>query len=136
MRVEIEPGLGGGKLSIGWGAAGTTAPFLAMGADGLVIDNQNPDIDVRKYIKQGPVLIDLTELPSGTTIAPKAEGRMLFSIKSGDSIRLYTDFADFVADLTTSLDGATAARAMHAVGKYDADSNLFTAAKVGILLID
>ena len=124
------------KLGIGWGEGGTTAPFLSMSADGLVIDNQNPDIDVRKYIKQGPVLIDLTELPSGTTIAPKADGRMLFSLKSGDSIRLYTNFADFVDDLTTSLDGATAARAMFASGNYDADSNVFTAAKVGILLID
>ena len=124
------------KLGIGWGDGGTTAPFLSMNVDGLVIDNQNPNIDVRKFIKQGPVLIDLTELPSGTTIEPKAEGRMLFSIKSGDSIRLYTDFADFVDDLSTSLDGATAARAMYALGKYDVDSNVFTAAKLGILLID
>ncbi|MDJ0760716.1 MAG: hypothetical protein QNJ19_15070 [Woeseiaceae bacterium] len=124
------------KLGIGWGAEGTVAPFLSIGTDGLVIDNQNPDIDVRKYIKQGPVLIDLTELPSGTTIVPRETDRMLFSIKSGDSIRLYSDFGDFIDDLSTSLDGATAARSMHAVGMYDAGSNVFTAAKIGILLID
>ncbi|MDJ0917771.1 MAG: hypothetical protein QNJ05_08405 [Woeseiaceae bacterium] len=124
------------KLGIGWGADGTLAPFLSLGVEGLVLDNENPDIDVRKYIKQGPVLIDLTELPSGTTIVPREAGRTLFAIKSGDSLRLYTDFGDFVEDLSTSLDGATAARAMHAVGMYDAGSNVFTAAKLGILLID
>ncbi len=123
------------KLGIGWGAEGTTVPFLSMGDSGLVLDNQNPAIDVRKYIKQGPVLIDITELPSSTTIVPRSAGRTLFSIKTGDSIRLYTDFADFLTDLTASLDGATAARAMHAVGQYDSATNTFSAAKIGIILL-
>ena len=124
------------KLGVGWGANGTTAPFTRMGPDGLVLDNQNPDIDVRKYIKQGPVLIDLTELPSGTQIVPVATGRSIYSLKSADSIRLYSDFGDFVTDLTTSLDGATAARSMYASGEYDAASNVFTANKVGVHLIE
>lgn len=123
------------KLGVGWGAEGTTAPFLSIGADGLVLDNQNPAIDVRKYIKQGPVLIDLTELPSGTAIVPRTTGRTLFSIKTGDSIRLYTNFSDFIDDLSLSLDGATAARAIYAIGSYDAAGNVFSAAKIGIYLL-
>jgi len=51
-------------LGVGWSAAGTIAPFVSMGNDGLVLDNQNGDIDQRRYIKQGPVLIDLTALDS------------------------------------------------------------------------
>lgn len=124
------------RLGLGWGSAGTAAPFLSMGSDGLVIDHLNPAIDVRKYIKQGPVLIDLTTLPSGTRIVPSTADRVLYSIKSGDSIRLYTDFEDFVADLTASLDGATVARSMHAAGRYDAGANEFTAVKLGIFLKD
>ena len=123
------------KLGIGWGAEGTTAPFLSIAADGIVIDNQNEAIDVRKYIKQGPVLIDLTELPSGTTIVPTDAGRSIYSLKTADSIRLYSNFGDFVDDLTTSLDGSMAARSMHARGSYDAAGNVFTASKVGVYLI-
>ena len=72
-------------LGIGWGTDGTTAPFLSMGADGLVLDNRNPAIDARHYIKQGPVLIDLTALESGTTLVPPYAGRTLYVIKTADS---------------------------------------------------
>ena len=60
---------------------------------------------------------------------------MLFSIKTRDSLRLYSDWGDFYADLVASLDGATKARSMHAYGRFDADSNTFTAAKLGIFLL-
>lgn len=123
------------KLGVGWGKAGTSAPFLSIGTDGIVIDNQNPAIDQRRFIKQGPVLIDLTELPSGTSIVPPSNGRTVYVIKTRDSLRLYSDFADFVRDLTRSLDGATPARSMHAHGSYDVETNVFTARKIGIYLL-
>jgi len=135
-RTVIDFGDVRSLLGIGWGADGTTAPFLAMNADGLTLDNGNPAIDGRHFIKQGPVLIDLTSLPSGTRIVPPAEERSLYSIKTGDSLRLYTDFADFVAALTASLDGVTAARSMYARGSYDAEANVFTARKAGIHLLE
>lgn len=123
-------------LGVGWGKEGTVAPFTRIGTDGLVLDNENEDIDQRHYIKQGPVLIDLTTLDANTTIVPRETGRMLFSIKSRDSLRLYSDFADFANDLMDSLDGSTTARSMYAYGKYDADSNTFTAYKLGIFLLE
>ena len=54
-------------LGVGWGAEGTTTPFLMMDGSGLLLDNQNMDIDQRHFIKQGPVLIDLTTLDSEHT---------------------------------------------------------------------
>ena len=123
-------------LGVGWGSEGTIAPFSSIGVNGLVLDNQNDDIDQRHYIKQGPVLIDLTSLDSNTTIVPRESDRMLFSIKSKDSLRLYSDWADFVDDLSISLDGATTARSMHAYGEYDVDSNTFTAYKLGVYLLE
>jgi hypothetical protein len=129
--TDVRSGLG-----VGWGTAGTAAPFASIGPDGLVLDNGNEDIDVRHYIKQGPVLIDLTALDSNTTIVPRESGRQAFYIKSADSLRMYTDFTDFVTDLSTSLDGATTARSMHARGEYDTDTNVFTAYKLGVYLLE
>lgn len=123
------------KLGLGWGPEGTLAPFLSLSAEGLVLDNANPDIGSRQYIKQGPVLVSLTELPSGTTLVP-ASGRTLFSIKTRDSIRLYSDFVDFTDDLSLSLDGATPMRSLHAYGSYDATANVFTATKIGVFLLN
>ena len=123
-------------LGVGWGANGTTAPFLSMGDDGLVLDNQNPAVDVRHYIKQGTVLIDLQSLDSDTVIVPPETDRTLFVIKTHDSLRQYTDFAEFVEDLAASLDGATSARSMFARGQYDRDSNVFTALKIGVYLLE
>jgi hypothetical protein len=123
-------------LGIGWGATGTVAPFTSLGPDGLTLDNDNEDIDVRHYIKQDPVLIDLTTLSSDTVIVPRESDRLAFYIKSADSLRMYSNFADFVDDLGISLDGATTARSMHARGKYDADTNVFTAYKIGVYLLE
>ena len=123
-------------LGVGWGPDGTTAPFLRMGADGLVLDNQNPAIDLRHYIKQGTVLIDLQSLDSDTTIVPPETGRTLYVIKTADSLRQYSDFAEFVDDLAASLGEANSARSMFARGHYDADSNVFTAFKLGVYLLE
>lgn len=123
-------------LGIGWSAAGTVAPFISMGSDGLILNNQNEDIGLRHYIDNGPVLIDLTMLDSNTTIVPPATDRSLFYIKTADSLREYSNFDDFVNDLSTSLDGATTARSMHARGPYDSDTNTFTAYKIGVYLLE
>jgi len=123
-------------LGVGWGAEGTTAPFLMMDNIGLLLDNQNMDIDQRHFIKQGPVLIDLTTLDSDTLIAPRETGRKLFVVKTTDSLQLYADFEDFLAALTISLDTVNAARSMHARGHYNADTNVFTAYKIFINILE
>ena len=123
-------------LGVGWGTGGTVAPFLSMGDDGLLLNNQNEDIDQRHHIKQGTVLIDLTTLGSSTLIAPRQTDRNLFWIATADSVREYSNFADFIADLGMSLNGATTARAMFARGKYDAGTNVFTAYKIGVYLLE
>ena len=123
-------------LGVGWGQDGTLKPFTMMDSVGLLLNNQNSDIDQRHYIKQGPVLIDLTALDSDTLIAPRETGRKLFSIATKDSLQLYADFNDFIAALTLALDGATTARSMYARGKYDADSNVFSAYKIGVYLLE
>jgi len=122
-------------IGVGWGAAGTTAPFLMMDGSGLLLDNQNEDIDERHFIKTGPRLIDLTSLDSDTLIAPRETGRKLFVLKTEDSVQLYADFDDFLAALTLSLDGVNAARSMYARGHYNADTNVFSAYKIFVYIL-
>ena len=123
-------------LGVGWGVAGAVAPFLTVSSEGLLLDNQNAAIDQRHHVKQGPVLIDLTTLDSSTTIVPFEAERTLFYIKSGDSLRMYSDFVEFSDDLMMSLNGTTTARSMHARGQYDTDTNMFTAYKIGVYLLE
>lgn len=123
-------------LGIGWGEEGTIAPFISAGPDGLLLDNYNASIDARKYVKQGPVLVDLTGLDSYTLVAPVENGRTLFSLKTGDSLRLYTSYPDFLDDVSASLDGATAARSIYARGTWDPAANVFTASRIGIHLLE
>lgn len=123
-------------VGVGWGAEGTTTPFLMMDGAGLLLNNQNPDIDQRHHIKQGPVVIDLTTLDSDTLIAPRESGRKLFTVKTSDSLQLYADFNDFVNALTLELNGVNAARSMYARGHYNADTNVFTAYKVFVYILE
>ena len=41
-------------LGVGWGADGTTLPFTTIGEDGITLDNDNTDIDVRHSHQAGP----------------------------------------------------------------------------------
>ena len=123
-------------LGIAWGTDGTIAPFASTGPDGIVLALDNGAIGVRHHVKQGPLLVDLLSLGSNTTIRPRATGRMLFSIKSGDSLRQYSDFDDFIADLALSLNGSTSARSLYARGQFDASTNVFVAYKIGVFLLE
>jgi hypothetical protein len=124
------------SLGIGWGTEGSTAPFLMIDNTGLLLDNQNPDIDQRHYIKQGPVVIDLAALDSNTVIAPADSGRTVFTVKTRDSLQLYNDFDDFADALTMALDGANRARSMYARGHFNGDTNVFTVNKVFVYILE
>jgi len=123
-------------LGVGWGATGTPTPYLMMDSTGLLLDKQNPAIDQRHFIKKGPLLIDLTTLDSNTLIAPRESGRKVFTIKTSDSLQLYADFDDFVTALTLQLDGVNAARSMFARGRYNGDTNVFTAYKIFVYILE
>ena len=123
-------------LGVGWGAEGTLRPFTMIETSGLTLFNKNPDIDQRHYIKQGPLLIDLTRLDSDTLIAPRETGRKLFVVKTTDSLQLYADFADFTMALMDELNGTNRARSMYARGHYNADTNVFTAYKIFVYILE
>jgi hypothetical protein len=113
-------------LAIGWGDAGTAAPFSSMNASGLVLNLANPDIGMRHHIYLGPVAIDLKSLAASPTIVGAASGQTMYVIVTGSGISHYSSFADFVTFLTTGLNGSRMVTFI-ANGAFDRVANTLTA---------
>jgi hypothetical protein len=120
-------------LGIGWGLEGASAPFLAMGADGLVVDNLNPDLGLRHHIKIGPRILDITGFASPLTVAP-ATGRRLFALGEPGSVEVFREWERFVDRLTEKLNGGANVQAMVARGAFDGGSTTLTASYVAVAL--
>jgi len=117
-------------LAIGWGLAGTNAPFVAIDATtGVVIDNDNSRIGARHFIAIGPLLIDITTLASGPRIAPDASNPGVFAIGEPRRVEVFTTFADFVARLNAKL-LAQKVVSLTATGSYDEATNVLTSRRV------
>jgi hypothetical protein len=118
-------------LGIGWGATGTTAPFVSMSATGLVIDITNASIGDRHFILSGMQKLDILTLGSGPTIAPTAD-RGMYGVWEPGHVELFEHFADFETKLAARLAAGDAATSMTAFGAYDAGSNTLTANGVSV----
>ncbi len=114
-------------LGIGWGPTGTTAPFLGMGTDGLVLDLANTAIGGRHYLRVGPLWLDLLNLAASPRIEPATQGQSAFVIVAAGASRTHSDYAGFVADLTLRLDGSTRMIGFTAGGSFDAGLNVLKA---------
>ena len=119
-------------LGIGWGTSGTTAPFLSMGANGLVLDLHNPSIGARHALLVGMRQVDLLTLPTSPTLAPPTTGRALYGISVGRDIRLFTTFAEFSTELAATLAGGRPALALTADGSFDAASTTLHATRIAV----
>ena len=113
-------------LGIGWGATGTTAPFVSMSATGLVIDITNKSIGERHFILSGMQKLDILSLASGPTIAPTTD-RGMYGVWEPGHVELFEHFADFETKLAARLAAGDAITSMTAFGAYDAGSNTLTA---------
>ncbi len=119
-------------LGIGWGTAGTTAPFVTMSATALVLDLDNPTIGARHTLTVGMRHVDLLTLPTPPTLAPPATGRAVYGISIGRDTRLFTTFAEFSAELALALSGGAHALALTASGGYDAANATLHATHVAV----
>ena len=116
-------------LAVGWTQAGTTAPFLSMGSDGLVLHLAAGDLGLRHHLVIGRQVIDLTTLPSPPTIAP-ADGRTTFAVWEPGHAEFFSNFDDFVAALMTRLGAGQAAVSLFAEGSYDEAAGTFSAHRI------
>jgi hypothetical protein len=106
-------------LGIGWGSAGTSAPFLSMSPTGLVLDIDNPSIGARHALMVGMRQVDLLTLAAAPTLSPPTAGRAVYGISIGGDIRLFATFAEFSTELALALSGGHPALALTASGGYD-----------------
>jgi hypothetical protein len=120
-------------LGIGWGSAGTTAPFSSMGVGGLVLDTHNANIGERHTLRVGMRHTDLTMLPTPPTLAPPTLGRAIYGISIGADIRMFTSFAEFSSQLAELLGGGRPAMALTASGSYEAGSGTLYATRIAVL---
>lgn len=121
-------------LSLTFGNVGTTAPFSSQNATGLVLDLDNPDIGRVHVLTVGPRILNLLTMPASPSIVPPANGPTAYLIVMRDQSHSFHDFADFVAELGTKLDGSTAMVSFTATGNYDGDANVMTARSIVVLL--
>ncbi|HEY6597737.1 MAG TPA: hypothetical protein VIZ30_00385 [Pseudomonadales bacterium] len=112
-------------LGIGWGATGTRAPFLSMGATGFVLDIDNSSIGTRHALVVGREVIDLTALTTPPTIAPTT-GRALYGISVGREVRLFSSFAEFSNAVASQLALGNAV-SLVALGSWDEGSSTLRA---------
>jgi hypothetical protein len=117
-------------LSLGWGAQGTTTPFLTVEASGLVIDNQNASIGFRHVIAIGPALTDIKSLASGPRIVADTTKPATFAVSDGRRVDVYTMFGDFTAAVAQKLAAGAKAVNLSATGDYNATTGDFTARRV------
>lgn len=124
-------------LSIGWGLAGTSAPFLSIDGSGIVVDNHDPAIGARHFIAIGPRLIDIRTLarPPRVVSDPALRGTFAIAERSGSSseprsITMYEDFSTFAAKLGEKLSGGAKIAGLTATGRYDAGTGDFSSQRV------
>ncbi len=122
------------QLGIGWGATGSTAPFLSMSATELVLDVDNPSIGARHALLVGMRQFDLLTMATPPTLAPPTAGRAVYGISVGGEIRLFATFAEFSAELAATVGGGRAVLALTASGSYDAATTTLHATRIAVHL--
>lgn len=119
-------------IALNWGPAGSKAPFTASTAAGLTV---NPT-GLHGTLQLGGRLIDVTTLTGGLTLRPATEGALVFAIahRSSRDVENFSDFADFVVQLTAALDGNTPLYRATAEGTFDATAGVFTAKRLLVVI--
>lgn len=122
------------NLSISFGRDGTTAPFTSIDGTGLVLNLMNSAIGAARFISIGPRIIDLRSLPASPRIVGPGDGLTAYVIVMRDQSAVFESFADFTAELAQRLNGTTATLSLNALGRFDGDTNTFSARSIVVLL--
>jgi hypothetical protein len=126
-RTIVDFGVVRALLGVRWGTAGTAAPFLSIGADGLVLDPANPDLGERNDLKIGPQVVDVATLSSPLTVAPTPGGPRAYVVSLARRVEVYRAFPAFAERVALLLGSGATMRGMHARGVYAGDAKTLVA---------
>jgi hypothetical protein len=121
-------------LGVGWGTAGTAAPFLSLEPTGLALNLTNLDIGERHHLMIGFDRIDITTLGSLSLVPPSAE-RALYGLWEPGHVELFNDFSAFVAEVTNRIESGARARALYASGRYDEAAHALETRRVSLQML-
>lgn len=121
-------------LSLGWGDAGTAAPFLTLDPAALAVDVTNPDFGTRHHLVLRFEKIDVGTLGS-LSLTPSDMNIGLYGLYEPGHIELFSDFGAFVTELTTRLGNGERARALYAMGRYDEGAHELASRQITMQMI-
>ncbi len=119
------------QLVIDWPEGETVVAFTEITAETMTVNIEN-DVEGGIYkLIQGGIQTNLSSFESPVTIQPRAT-RGIYALKTSTGVSVFSNFADFTAELQQKVDQGMIIDKMHATGGFTADTSTFSALKLAI----
>jgi hypothetical protein len=128
----IDYSEGHSHLLVSWINEGTANAFTEITEAQLTFNLSGEDLGHYHHVAQGAIRTDLTQSENNTQLVPKFE-RGLYGIKGNGSIMLFTDFAEFSAELASRINDGELIKLVHAQGGYQHSNGQFSAYKISVV---
>ncbi|MBS0386879.1 MAG: hypothetical protein JSR15_00260 [Proteobacteria bacterium] len=126
-------------LFLDWSGGGSANAFPGLMANSTALDLSLDAVGRVHFIQTGPLHVDLLSLASAPQIVGDAMATNTAYVVGhahARHVENYQAFGDFIAALAGDLGGTQKVLGVVANGSYDANSNVFTADQVAVLLND
>ena len=121
------------QLFIDWPDGDDVLAFSEISTEQLVINIVNEGEGGVYKLIQGGIRTDLTTFDSAVSIQPLGE-RGIYTLRSGDTVSAFSNFADFVAMLQLKLDEGEVIDGLHAMGGFSHETRILSALKIAVKL--
>lgn len=121
------------KMFINYGRSGSSTAVTSLDDNGLQLDISSAT--GRHYLNQFGVITDLADLASVPVIIPNDNGRTLFTLNQGKSLRVFTNWNNFQTALNEALNEGKLISLVHSSGLYDGSELDFTSRHLVIRLV-
>lgn len=123
-------------LSVDWGAAGSTSPFVSYSSASMDLDAHNSALGQHHHVQLGAAPIDISTLSADVMLMPGLSGNTVYSIghASTHTVENFESYSTFIAQLQAELSPNEPALSLSAEGAYDASSTTLTANNISVLL--
>lgn len=106
------------EVVVGWGEAGTLAPFSMLAAGGIEVDLANPGLGALHHLKRGPVVTDLAALGSSLRVVVGTEP-LAYAVRRDGVVQVHGGFDAFVAAVQAGIAAGDPLHGFFARGRYD-----------------